>query len=310
MNEQQWPSPVEAEMHIRGELQRLGLGFKEDRNSFSIICPHPHPGGGPNTHYNYRIKKDGKTSHCFVCKATGSWQKIAGELGASKFNSSGLVGDEGADLNMGAAIRRRLALTALDDDIQGAPDGMTPWQGSWRGLPETFLRRVHAHRWLQPWYGSWVERIWFPCMQWNEFVGYAARRLDKVDEQRWYNAPWMKSTEVLFGFDVARSMGSRAVAIVEGPGDALTLLNAGIPAVAVLGTRNIGQKEALLIAAGFTRGYVVFDADAAGNEAAPVMLSRLRTVMQHAENILLPPGKDPGGLSGPELAWLRDHIRP
>lgn len=306
----EWPTLIEAESHIRGELQRLGLRFREDRNSFSIVCPYPHPGGGVNSHLNYRIKKDGKTSHCFVCKSTGSWQHVAGDIGASKFNSSGLYDDAAAALDMGAALRRRQLLSLEEDDPAEVPAGLTPWAGSWRGMSEAFLTRAKAARWLQPWYGEWVERIWFPCYQYGDYAGYAARRLDKVDDRRWFNAPWMKAQEVLFGFDLARSFKSDAVCVCEGPADALTLLHAGIPAVATLGTNNIGQKESLVYSAGWRRAYVVFDNDPGGVEAAPKMMARLQLVMPYTENILLPPGKDPGNLDANELRWLREHVKP
>jgi hypothetical protein len=316
MTEFNWPTPVEAEMHIRAELNRLGMPFKEDHNSFRIVCPFPHPGDGVNTKRNRGIKKDGTTSFCFVCRNTGSWQKIAPMIGAAKFGGTGLLGDDAADFNLAAAIRGRMARMALNDtdDEHEVPEGMKPWVGSWRGLSEAFLRAVNAHHWYQSVTTEnghfTTERIWFPCIQWNEYVGYVSRRLDKRDEMRYYNAPWMKSSEVLFPFDYARTLGGDRIVLVEGPVDALKLLHGGVPAVAVLGTNNMGSKESLLSAAGYKKAFVLFDSDQAGREAAPVMRKKLLKVMDCVDVVNLPPTrKDPGELEPAEVRWLLDYIR-
>lgn len=308
-----WPSPVEAEMHIRTELQRLGIPYKEDANSFRIICPFPHPGDGPNMKKNRGIKKDGTTSFCFVCKQTGSWQKLAPMIGAAKFGGTGLIGDDMADFNFSAALKARMARMALvDDDESEVPQNMTPWVGSWRGLSEAFLRAVNAQHWYQNVETAnghfTTERIWFPCIQWGEYVGYVSRRLDKRDEMRYYNAPWMKSSEVLFPFDYAKSLGGDRIVVVEGPVDALKLLYHGVPAVAVLGTANLGNKEAILSAAGYKKAFVLFDNDKVGIEAAPHMLKNLHKVMD-AEIVNLPENRsDPGVLEPAEIQWLYKYI--
>lgn len=301
-------------MHIRGELTRLGIAYKENSNSFQIVCPHPHPGGGANTHKNYGIKKDGKTSFCFVCRATGSWQKVAPVLGAQKFGGTGLVSEDGLDTNVAALVRQRLARMALDDDDSTEiPDNMKPWVGSWRGLTEPFLRAMHAQHWWQVITKDdrmfTTERIWFPCMQVGEYVGYVSRRLDSSDIARYYNAPWMKSTEVLFGFDYARSLGGKSIVLVEGPVDAMRLLHGGVPAVAILGTNNFGEKQALLAASGYTKAYILFDNDEAGREAVPMAISKIRKVMDY-EVMSLPQGKkDPGELEEAEVSWLRHYTQ-
>ncbi len=316
-----WPTPVEAEMHIRTELSRLGIKFKEDHNSFSIVCPYPHPGGGVNTHLNFRLKKDGRTSHCFVCGQKGSWNRHAPTLGGAKFGATGLVSEEGVHVNLAAALRNRMAETALRDDVDDpeVPEGMTPWSGTWRRFSETFLNRAGAMEWNQCTRSKegrifWTPRIWFPCVQFGSYVGYAARRLDTKDILPYYNAPWMKSSEVLFGFDLAREIskesGITSVALVEGPVDALRLLDAGIPAVAVLGVENLGRKEALVMAAGFKKVFIVFDNDAPGKKATPDAVQQFSAVLP-VEVVCCPeePYDDPGKFLPEHTTWLRNHMR-
>ncbi len=223
-------------------------------------------------------------------------------------------------VNLATALRNRMAETALRDDIEDGevPEGMTPWEGSWRGLPETFLRRVSAMEWNQCIRTDtgrifWTQRIWFPCVQWGTYVGYAARRLDNKDISRYWNAPWMKSSEVLFGFDLAREIakesGITSVVVVEGPVDALRLLEAGIPAVAVMGVENIGQKESLLLSAGFRKVFILFDNDKAGRDATPDAYTRFSSVLP-TEVVLCPEHReDPGKFDASETTWLRNHIR-
>lgn len=308
-----WPSPVEAEMHIRGELSRLGIPFKDSPQWFQIICPFPHD-GGLNTKRNFGIQKNGKSTSCFVCGTHGSWQKIAPVLGATKFGSSGLISAEGIDLNLAALVRERFAELALSeaDDLPDIPEGLTPWVGSWRGLSETFLRKLQAHHW---WHtiekdgrSFSTERIWFPCNQSGKYNGYFGRRLDNKDVARYYNAPWMHSVEMLYPFDYMRSLGGKRVVLVEGPVDALTLLQGGVPAVAILGTENLGNKHMLLAAAGYEKVYVMFDNDSAGAKAVPDAVKNYSTVMD-VEVMSLPAGRDdPGKLTPDEVGWMRSYV--
>ena len=303
-------------MHIRTELTRLGIPFKDDHNSFRIVCPYPHD-GSQNTHKNYGIRKDGKTSFCFVCRATGSWQKVAEKIGATKFGkTAGLYSDENASTELSAALRSRMAATALLDDDEGSceiPEGMTPWIGGWRGFDESFLRWMNAYRWHQVITTEdgrmfTTERIWFPCIQWGEYVGFVSRRLDKLDVARYYNAPWMKAAETLFGFDAARAYKQKTMVLVEGPVDAMKLLAAGIPACAVLGTSNFGKKESMLRAAGWEHCILLYDNDNAGREGVLHAYPRIASVMQ-VEVMNLPEGiKDPGEMTPDDLMWLKSYV--
>lgn len=310
----EWPSPIEAELHIRNELTRLGIPFREDHNSFRLVCPLPHPGGDVNTHKNRSIKKDGRTGYCFVCQQTMSWMKLGPLLGAQKFGKSGLIAEGAEDFDFAAAIRARMARTALsDEESHEVPKGMVPWQGSWRGLSHEFLQTVNAQRWyqtitLRDGRSFDTERIWFPCVQAGEYVGYAARRLDKREELPWYNAPWMKSAEVLYPFDRVRAMGGDAVVIVEGPFDALNLIAHGVPAMATLGAGNFGQKEALLVAAGYKRAFVLFDNDATGYDKGPKVAQQIARVIP--TQIMWPPKdrQDPGKMEPGEISWFRNFI--
>lgn len=320
-----WPSALEAEMHIRSELSRVGLAFKERKNGFALICPHPHPGGGTNTHFNFSITKDGRGSSCFVCKPESqSWNKLCAVLGTEKFGSTGLYSADTVDRDL-LATKASSILHAMNDEsgdesFGHVPEGMTPWIGSWRGLSEPFLRSMHAHTWNQTFVTDTghvicTPRIWFPCMQSGSYVGYVSRRLDTKDIMRYYNAPWMSTNNVLFPMDFARSYGGKAIVVVEGPVDALKLLHHGIPSVAILGTNNIGAKELLLLAYGYEKVFILFDNDPPneqgvrpGEVAALEFYERARKVMQ-AQILKLPENiKDPGVLDTQGLDALKAYV--
>lgn len=301
-------------MHIRSELQRNGIAYRDDREWFRTVCPHPHPGDGVNTKFNFGISKDGKSCFCFVCGKHGSWQKNAGIMGCSKFGLKGYIGDDAIDFNFAEALKLRMVQSALNDDVvvHDLPDNRTPWEGSWRGMSEAFLRSMSAHAWNQCRRTEdgrihWTQRIWFPVVQWGSYAGYFGRRLDSVDIMRYYNAPWMKSSEVLFGFDAARSFHPKRVVVVEGPVDALKLLSHGVPAMSVMGVQNI-EKEQLLVAAGIEKVYVLFDADAAGQKYGPMFRDRCSSFMD-TELLECPENRgDPGEFDANDCAYLRHLV--
>jgi 5S rRNA maturation endonuclease (ribonuclease M5) len=204
------------------------------------------------------------------------------------------------------------------------PAGMIPWaqytNEPWRDLSVQFLTDLGAKFWQQ--YneksGYTTPRIFLPFMQKGELVGYT----DSYTMVKYYNAPWAKARRILYPYDYVAAMRPKTIVLVEGQIDALNLIQFGIPALCMMGTKNWSDyKRSLLKDLDIDNVFVCMDGDPAGKLAATDLFSGTnsfgsivqdkKTKAKHfafVENILLPDGVDPGSLTQDQLSWLKNHI--
>jgi DNA primase len=97
-------------------------------------------------------------------------------------------------------------------------------------------------------------------------LGVIRRRLDPNATPRYMYPKGFKISDHLWGSFYAR--GEPAVAVCEGSVDALACWDAGIPAVALLGSRISAKQSHLLLKLGSREIVVMTDRDKAGKEAA------------------------------------------
>jgi len=315
----QWPHPVEAESHIVAEFNRNGVEYRNSgSNNFKFNCHIPHE-AGPDTGLHMEITRDGRKVHCWVCDWHGSWNKLAKETGMAAFSS---VGHENT-------YTERVAKTdifgKLADDLNGLfleeteslPPDLIPWsQPSWRGLSNKFLSRVPSFLWKQQLKSKsgrhfHTERILWPYYQCDRLVGYVGRRLDKLDFQKYFRAPWCHAKNVLFPYDYVRTHfpATESVVLVEGEVDALNLLQSGIPALSILGSNNWSEhKRDLLLSLGVKRVFLLMDPDMAGRLATQKIRPELVNFFDYVQAIKIDGTEDPGDLDRGQLAWLKNHV--
>jgi DNA primase len=138
-------------------------------------------------------------------------------------------------------------------------------------------------------------------------LGYAGRRIDPARVQaqgKWVFPPRFPAREILFGWPIARSRLRRGLAVVECPWGVLRLDQAGVPAVALLGTNVSPVQQELLARA--PRLFLLLDGDPAGRQAA----RRIHAMRIAPTSIVdLPAGRDPDDLSDDALrALLHPHL--
>jgi 5S rRNA maturation endonuclease (ribonuclease M5) len=147
----------------------------------------------------------------------------------------------------------------------------------WRHIKTDLLMRFEAKQckvWSEEYQAWGATMMYLPCHINGELVGYIKARLEKHDTKPSYinaSGKWSK-THGLFPFDYAvkvmKRKKSSTMILVEGPRDALRLLQMGIPAMCILGTQSFSQNKAkLLELAGITRVVLFFDGDEAGIKA-------------------------------------------
>lgn len=319
----QWPHPVEAEMHITAELNRSGVDYRNSgQKNFKLNCPFPHSEKGADDGFHLEITKDGRKAHCWVCDWSGSWNKLAKAMGLTEFNSTiyaDTYNPKLAESDVFKKIADDLELLSHEEAEDALPTPLTPWgQPVWRGLNKKFLKRFPAHLWKQKVRTRSgktfiVDRILFPYMQYDRLVGWVGRRLDKMDFQKYYRAPWSSAKKILFPFDYVRSYHAedQAVVLVEGEVDALNLLQAGIPALSILGSNNWSEdKVDLLLSTNFKHVYLLMDPDPAGRSAEKKIKPTLSAKFDSVHTLRIDGNDDPGSLDQDQLAWLKARVLP
>ena len=321
-----WPLPAEAEAHMTSELSRGGFDWQNSsRRNIRLNCPFPHQ-TGMDSGYNLEVTKDGRMAHCWVCDWSGSWNKLAKELGLAKFNDNNFSVDtytkRTAKLNVFSQLLDDLDDVVDSDDHTLPTSELSPWKRKeWRGLRRSFLKKIPTYFWDQRvdlrnketkkvFKSFTVARVLWPYYQYDRLVGYVGRRLDRGDKLKYFRAKWCKAKECFFPFDYVRTYFPKTdlVVLVEGEVDALRLLQAGIPALSILGSNNWGTiKLDLLLSLGIKKVVLLMDGDYAGRKAA----IQIKNDLDGFVDVLvlrLSEGEDPGSLEEDQLEWLRNKI--
>jgi len=193
--------------------------------------------------------------NCFACNAKGHWNSFAAKTGLATIkewqNRPGHV----ANLEVG-----------LDDQLLGVPGTLTsvmktlgnpgwlPWPADrvWRGFGGEFVRQVGGLMINDRVTSSIM--LFLPVEVNSAVVGGIKASVVKRDGQLSYitsRGAWVRDYG-LFPYDYTRNLlvttGYKYIILVEGPRDALRLLHVGIPALAILGSKNFGPRKAMLAA--------------------------------------------------------------
>ena len=240
---------------IEADLLRLGYEVSGVRSSgvwLKSRCVNPNH---RDTTPSFAINRFTGGFNCFGCEIKGrEWNDLSEWLPITELRP-----DDDRRPDPFRVRRRRLADRRKRDSlIPHIPWDATPWEGNWT-LPNTRIRiapatlkALDARRWYDD--RDRCYRILFPCWQLEELVGYAARRLDDRElkqqemkvERKWRNSDGFQAKDVLFPLDAVARMESDYVVLVEGPGDAVRLLNYDIPALSIMGTYNWNKEIAIM----------------------------------------------------------------
>jgi 5S rRNA maturation endonuclease (ribonuclease M5) len=284
---------------ILEELAKYGGQQKTGTSYRLVVCPF-HSDSSPSLSIN--LSKPGfkvGTFNCWSCPASGSWNKFAEKTGLRKIKDwqnkeqtiSEISADDEAHL-MGFRSETDYA-TSLGVDV------ITDWfpNKSWRGFSGKLLARIGAKLAIDRVTNDPV--LLCPVIVNKKKVGYVKALLEKKQGRLAYvssKGPWTKNT-ALFPFDYVkakiRKMGF--VILVEGPRDALRLITAGLPALAILGVQNFGDKKALILASLGIDIYVMPDNDEAGITLYKKAKESFKKLGISIKHIKLPKKKDKQG---------------
>ena len=253
---------------IKQELRSAPGKKKLAGGDVMIQCPF-HPGDRtPSCGVNIDPSRAAPLGffHCFACGAKGGWNVLADKLGLTKF------GDK--DFKLTESFRDpRLEQRLLNGTTASwMPEYTAEFrEDAWRGIRGSLVKDVGGVLGFHAAFGE--TRLWFPVTVFGETKAVLCAALSKKGKRSY--TVYGGLGRAWFPFDYVEEMlGSgnfRKVFVVEGPRDALTLIQAGVPALALLGTQQWkeSRKKSLLkmCARHGAVPVVMMDGDAAGRKA-------------------------------------------
>lgn len=226
-----------------------------------LRCPI-HKGGNEKTP-SLSINLDPRRAavgcgYCFSCGIVhGGWKVIAETLGLSDFNHETNKIKHIYQLPM--PDKKQLLATPLF-----LPKGKL-FNGNWRGISANIIGKLNT-RLVNTELGA---RLILPITMNDRLRGWISCAIHG-EEPKYLNlnGQWVKNC--LFPFDIVRKcFKNKPIYLVEGPRDALNLLQNGVAALAILGSKNWSHnKKIALLSLRTPVIYLLFDSDEAGSKAA------------------------------------------
>ena len=215
--------------------------------------------------------------YCFGCGEKGPWNKFAAKLGLTRIDSDDTL-ESNAVLDRNRLTKRRIKV-GLDDYSIETPAGVRYPYSDWRGISGKLVRSAGGIMAIDR---KSEVKLYFPVEQdvngrYLETVGVIQANMEK--EKGRANYVLQGGSQVKEGglFPLARTMRMlkrlrvSAVMLVEGPRDALRLIQNGIPALSIISTTQWSESKAQSVAwicrRNNVRPVVMMDGDSAGIKA-------------------------------------------
>lgn len=281
--------PKNMGVFIGQQLIRKGVRiFRETTTHYSCFCPFQ---GGHDVHTaSLSIRKSDGKFNCFGCPAKGaSWNTLAKMLNADTLSDEempdpfGLFKDD---------LKEKRAKSQV---VPYLPWDIEPWTKRWRKVSPYTMNAATAYHWYDD--KKRCDRVLLPIWMYGELVGWTARRLDKVDDMKYREMTGFNKLDALYPWFLVEQMNVSSIALVEGPYDALRLLDEDIPALSNLGSlTNWSKDKAIhLINLGVTRVVIAADGDSAGDKFRDQAEEDLKHMFE-IDHYYCPRKSDPGAL--------------
>ena len=283
-----------------------------------IKCPK-HKGGQERTPSMKISFIPGKryqpgNGHCFGCGENMSMNDIAAAYGLS-----GYIATSSTPKEVFSPVTQDEA-----DDILGKNGDrtygydlsrMTPWNATedWRGIRGKVVRGIGGM--LMYNYKRKKNQLYLPVyINGVHFAGIQAN-IVKKGKANYFNTKGGWSSQALFPYDYVKdNLDTRTVVLVEGPRDALNLVQYGIPALALIGAGNWCEaKELLLLSLDPEKVITALDPDEAGLLGTQKIFKSLKTKLEVKMFKMQPEDEDhekedPGNLTRARLRQLKKHL--
>lgn len=238
----------EAHRIVLDGIERIP-GFKRPSGSdINILCPFHFGDTVPSCGIN--IVPRGKLPlgwyHCFGCGAKGHWNDLAERFGLTTIERRD---EKITDASWFAADAKRAGRELLDGTELEMPFGTDFTGDRWRGVSGDTVRGVGAVYSIDTWNQQSEACLYLPVRVDGDLSAIVKAYLAKRPGRLSYVTIGGSDvkTKSLFPYDFVESMLATQhyakVAIVEGPRDALKLIDYGVPALAILGTNSWSDSK-------------------------------------------------------------------
>jgi len=235
------------------------------------------------------------------CPESGNWNKLADKLGLRKIKKW-QEKQESTILEVTAEEEQEMLGSKTSKDFAKSlqVEIITDWNPNriWRGFSGKLIKKLEGKLAINNKDNEPV--LLFPVKIAKQTVGYVKALIEKKPGQLSYissKGPWTRD-KGLFPFDYIKKKArvKHYIVLVEGPRDALRLITAGIPALAVFGVQNFSSKKANLVSSiGVDQVYLMSDNDPAGDVLYTKAKESFKKVGIKLIRIKLPKKKDKRG---------------
>lgn len=264
---------------------------------------------------------------CYSCKERGTAPKLVAELDgvsvaqarkqivqASIRTEARTTGDARESLN-DRFLADHAQQSACARTPVALPSEFTPvWDGKKVRMPKYLLDRGISVKTAVKFRigfcnsGRCANRIVLPVTVDDVVVTYTARTIERDVLPKYLHPDGTHDSQSVYGYD--QSIFAETLYVVEGPFDALMMVQRGHKAVALLGSHVNDAKAALIRAMVPERVVVLLDGDPPGRAATPTVAGKL---LESGLDVLIarmPDGTDPGSIAVDELSAALDTARP
>lgn len=291
----------ERATHVKDQLRRV-VGNRGVHDKYTMIkCPF-HNDGTPSGRIAHDETRPGSVGRfkCYACAKKADWIELSEKLGLDPFPNVKSTKVPGFNAEAYDEVLLPAAKSARSEDLEffdlnkrGARRlGLS--DSEWRGFSFAFLKSVNAKGCVV------VETnrayVYLPANIKGKARGYVKGLPRKIENlPGYFNAPgaWSHKHGLLF-YDEAVALMTRlglsTLVLVEGPRDALRLLRAGIPAIAILGTQSWSKRKLeWLSETEASKIILCMDGDAAGRSATRLLYSGKRALQDGSVEEVAPP---------------------
>lgn len=298
-------------------LTRPDRSPKMETGKIVIRCPNPSHKGGmertPSLFINVEIGNNARGAvgsfKCFGCGWSGGWNTLAEVLKLPQMQGK-TVGD---GVHHAYSLLPEAHTLVVTNDEQEDQESV-PWPASkpWRNIRGDLCAALGGRMHLR----DEELKLIFPVRMFGETVGTISCALQKVEGEKSYvNSSGNWAHRSLFPYDHVRKMiarrppGRRAVLVVEGPRDAPTLIQAGIPALATIGSYTAWTEEKARLILDLEADIIVsaFDGDKIGRMARRLAERSFKDRARHYA-LDFAEGEDPADMGDDQIEWLKGQL--
>lgn len=303
------------------ELNKAGDRQPEEKsNSIFMICPNVNHSGGMERSASLRLNYSGRYAgrfKCYGCQWKGHWNDIADVLKLQKLNAASHVDKEEEIINNSTYEDIMGCKKSVNESsLPAVKEREADWfaDTDWRGIKGSTLCSINSLLVIEE-YGYCKLRI--PAFLKGKRVGHITASLIKPtnknfpsyleSKHRISNTPW--SYVIPLFYDRAKNQlkkNNGTLFIVEGPRDALRLIENGINAIALLGTEKVSPKKInKIVSLNANRYVIMMDGDSAGDKASDKLQEELSKKYATFSVVNLPDGVDPFDLPHKTIKKLK-----